>query len=195
MRTLFFLQLILLSSFYNQSVAQTKAKPRFKTLEFAKYVKNKKGELSVTFYIKIDSLGKVQIKNNLGTSPHHYCFALPDSVIENLNTVFTRPMKSYMITDKIGSGTYYAGEYSFAAVHKNNKTTEYLTYIYPFMNDVFHDAEQSVYTVFYDKVGNSECDKFLINQTFVTTLKQYHLKAKNLPERELPPSQMPPPGM
>lgn len=195
MRTLFFLQLVLLSSLNNQSIAQTKVKPRFKTIEFAKYIKNKNGELSVTFYIKIDSSGKVQIKNNLGTSPHYYCFALPDSVIENLNTVFDKPMKSYMTTDKIGSGTHYAGEYSFAVVHGTNKKTEYLTYIYPFMNEVFHDAEQSVYTVFYDKVENGECENFQINQTFVTSLKQYHQKAKNLPERELPPSQIPPSGM
>lgn len=195
MRILFFLQVIVLLSFSYQSLAQMQIKPRFRTIEFADYVKDKKGELSVSFYIKIDSLGKVRIKNNHGTSPHFYCFTLPDSVIKNLNTVFDKSMKSYMISDKLRSGTNYAGEYSFAAVQGVNKKTEYLTYIYPFMNDIFHDAEQSIHTVFYNEAKKGECQKFQINETFLTTLRQYHQKAKGLPERKLPPSQMPPPGM
>lgn len=182
---LFFLCFILSSC---SVFSQGKVKPLFQALAFASYERNDQNKPEAGLYISINNTGSISIVDKMGTEPDYYTYILPDSTIRKLNTIFdgSRPVQSYQVTDELGDGFHYAGDYSFIAVTNKDNKTEYLAYITPFMSDDFNEVYMEIIMTFSLK-KNRTTQVISIPKAFLDKLSEYDQKAVNLPQKELPP--------
>ena len=194
MRKFVFFLLILLSSSFIQSKAQSDGftKIEYASFDVNSYRTNVRDSVIIGLYCSISPDGLIKINNpgDLQDSPKvYYSFQLSPRELKKVNSIFNsnKPLKTYLVRTKLEKNSMYAGSYDFYRVTYPGGAVDSICIIVPFVSEAFREIDDLFSDIFYSRKNRTKIDRFDIPNVFFTSLKNDYVKSKYLPEIKNPP--------
>ncbi|MBL4675882.1 MAG: hypothetical protein JKY70_06725 [Mucilaginibacter sp.] len=115
--------------------------PKFKSLTYITY-EIEAGKAVIKDIMEIDNIGKVRYQSVWYEGIADTTYQLSSERIAKLNAIFNgeRPLKSFMIKNKLEKGSHFAGPYEYVNYTLPNGKAEEFTIASIFMSETFNDA-------------------------------------------------------